>query len=134
MSEIGTDLGRRSDPRLRRYLLAVVGREKVSREQEYDLVLRVQNGDRVALDQLIDANLSFVVKVARRFRHRGLSDRDLFAEGMIGLIMAARRIVVSPDSRFIAVAVWWVQRAIQTAIAEEVSATDSTRPFGGDWG
>jgi RNA polymerase primary sigma factor len=95
--------------------------------------LRVQNGDRAALDQLIDTNLSFVVKVARRFRHRGLSDGDLIAEGTIGLIMAARRVVMVPESRFIAVAVWWIQRTIQTAVAEEVHATVDTPPFTGDW-
>jgi RNA polymerase primary sigma factor len=133
MRASGTDLGRRTDPRLRRYLHAVVGREKVSSEQEYELVLRVQGGDRVALDQLIDANLFFVVKVARRFRHRGLSDGDLIAEGTIGLIMAARRVVLVPGSRFIAVAVWWIQRAIQAAVAEEIHATDYTPPFTGDW-
>jgi RNA polymerase primary sigma factor len=133
MSERGTDLGRRTDPHLRRYLHAVVGRETVPHDQEHDLVLRVQAGDRAALDQLIDANLSFVVKVAKRCRHRGLSDRDLIAEGTLGLIMAARRVVLAPGSRFISVGVWWIHRAIQTAIAEQVGTESSTPPFSGDW-
>ena len=131
MSESRTDLDGRPDPHLSRYLHAVVGRAQVAPpEREYDLVLRIQDGDRAALDQLIDANLPFVVKVAGRFRNRGLSDRDLIAEGTLGLIMAARRIVMLPDSRFIAVAVWWIHRAIQKAVAEEVRATAFMRPCG----
>ena len=131
MSESRTDLGDRPDPHLGRYLHAVVGRAQVvPPEREYDLVLRIQNGDRVALDQLIDANLSYVAKVAGRFRNRGLSNRDLIAEGTLGLIMAARRIVMLPDSRFIAVAVWWIHRAIQKAVAEQVRATAFMRPCG----
>jgi len=131
MSESGTDLGSRPDPHLRRYLHAVAGRARVAPpEREHDLVLRIQNGDRVALDQLIDGNLSFVVKVAGKFRHRGLSDRDLIAEGTLGLIMAARRTVMLPDTCFIAGAVWWIHRAIQTAIAEQVRPTVFMRPRG----
>lgn len=95
-----------------------------------DLVRRVQAGDRLALDQLIDANLPVVVKIAGRFRHRGLSDRDLIAEGTMGLIRAARHLVMLPGSRFIEVAAWWIQRAIQTAIIEQASAPDFPRPCG----
>jgi RNA polymerase primary sigma factor len=131
MSGSRTDLDDRPDPHLGRYLHAVVGRAQVAPpEREYDLVLRIQDGDRTALDQLIDTHLSFVVKVAGRFRNRGLSDRDLIAEGTLGLIMAARRIVMSPDARFIAMAVWWIHRAIQTAVAEEVRAPAFMRPCG----
>ncbi len=99
-------------------------------ESEGDLLRRVQAGDRVALDQLIDDNLAVVVKIAGRFRHRGLSDRDLIAEGTLGLIRAARHIVMLPELRFIEVAVWWIQRAIQTAIIEQVSPTEFLRPCG----
>jgi DNA-directed RNA polymerase sigma subunit (sigma70/sigma32) len=133
MSETGTHLCRRTDPYLRHCLHAVVGRVKVSHDQEHDLVLRVQAGDRAALDQLIDANLSFDIRVSRRSRHRGLSDRDLIAEGTLGLIMAARRVVPAPGSRFIAVGVRWIHRAIQAAITEQVRTTAFTQPFSGDW-
>ena len=131
MSESETNLGDCPDPCLGCYLHGVVGHgQAMPRERDYDLVLRIQNGDRVALDQLIEANLPFVVKVAGRFRHRGLSDRDLIAEGTLGLIMAAKRIVMLPDARFIAVAIWWVHRAIQMAITEQIPTSDFMRPRG----
>jgi RNA polymerase primary sigma factor len=88
-------------------------------EEERELVQRVQQGSRDATDELILANLRFVVSVARRYRGRGLSYLELINEGNIGLLKAAKRYNVCMQVKFISYAVWWIRQSIQKALFEQ---------------
>jgi len=88
-------------------------------EQERTLVKRVQRNERGAFNELINANLRFVVSVARRYRGRGLSYMDLINEGNLGLLKAATRFNLENKVKFISYAVWWIRQSIQKSLFEQ---------------
>lgn len=88
-------------------------------EQERELVKRVQRKEQGAYNALINANLRFVVSVARRYRGRGLSYMDLINEGNLGLLKAATRFNLENKVKFISYAVWWIRQSIQKSFFEQ---------------
>ena len=91
----------------------------LTEEQERDLVFRVQQNEENAVNELITANLRFVVSVARRYRGRGLSYLELINEGNVGLLKAAKRFDMGMNVKFISYAVWWIRQSIQKALFEQ---------------
>ena len=85
-------------------------------EQELALAVRARAGDRSARDQLVNANLRFVVKVAKRYRGMRLSITDLISEGNIGLLEAVDRFDPDRGNRFLTYAVWRIRQVIHKAI------------------
>ena len=92
---------------------------QLSREEEQAFAARAAQGDRKARQHLIQANLRFVILVAKRYRSRGVPLEDLVDEGNIGLIRAAERFDPERGIRFISYAVWWIRQAILKAIHED---------------
>lgn len=88
-------------------------------EEEINLTRRVKEGDEMALQILVRTNLRFVVSVAKKYQHRGLSLGDLINEGNLGLIRAGQRFDHTKGFKFISFAVWWIRQAIMLAIAEQ---------------
>jgi len=93
--------------------------EPLSRQQEIDLVKRARRGDDQAADDLVTANLRFVVTVAKRYTSYGMPFVELIAEGNSGLLEAASRFDESRGFKFITYAVWWIRQAILKALAEQ---------------
>ena len=88
----------------------------LSRKREAELGRRIKCGDEKALNELVNANLRFVVSVAKKYRSSGVPFHDLIAEGNIGLMKAAKRFDGSKGTKFISYAVWWVRSAIKECI------------------
>lgn len=91
----------------------------LTRDQEEDLALKAKNGDEVAKQKLVQANLRFVVAVAKKYRHQGIPLSDLINEGNIGLLTAIDKFDVTLGYHFISYAVWWIKQSILKAICEK---------------
>lgn len=98
------------------YLKDINAIPMVSPEEETELAARIQSGDEVALARLVEANLRFVVSVAKTYQNQGLDLCDLINEGNIGLIKAASRFDPTRGFKFISYAVWWVRQQILQSI------------------
>lgn len=90
----------------------------LSRKKEKELAERIKNGDEDALNELVNANLKFVVNIAKMYRKSGVPFSDLISEGNIGLIKAAKKFDGERNIKFISYAVWWVKNSIQECINE----------------
>lgn len=101
------------------YLKEIRNIPVLEREQERELAVRIQAGDKQALNQLVRSNLKYVVSVANKYRGCGLSLEDLINEGNIGLIQAAKRFDPEKGVKFITYGVWWIRQAIMHALAEQ---------------
>lgn len=91
----------------------------LSYEEEYELALKAKAGDKRARERIINANLRFVVSVAKKFKGQGLPLSDLINEGNIGLITAIDKFEPEKGYHFISYAVWWIRQSIMKAISEK---------------
>jgi len=91
----------------------------LTREQENHWATLAEQGDETAKKNLVQANLRFVVNVAKKYQNQGLPLSDLISEGNIGLMNAIERFDVSKGYHFISYAVWWIRQAILKAICEK---------------
>ena len=103
---------------LRLYFDDIVDSKPLSREEEVALAERIQEGDLQARDELVQANLRFVIDVAKNYQNRGLSFADLISAGNLGLMTAAERFDGARGFKFISYAVWWIRQSILQSIAE----------------
>jgi len=117
--KITKQITNRETQSLDKYLSEIARIDLITADQEVQLAKRIKEGDRVALEKLVNANLRFVVSVAKQYQNHGLTLSDLINEGNLGLIKAATRFDETRGFKFISYAVWWIRQSILQALAEQ---------------
>ena len=103
---------------LHRYLEDVAASQPLTAAEEVTLATRIKKGDLKARAKLVEANLRFVITVAREYQNQGVPLVDLISAGNIGLITAAERFDETKGFKFISYAVWWIRQSILQTLAE----------------
>ena len=101
-----------------KYLKDINPKPMITPEREVELSNRIKNGSLRAKNELVEANLRFVVSVAKQYVGRGLDISDLVSEGNIGLIKAAEKFDATKGVKFISYAVWWIRQSILQSLAD----------------
>ena len=117
--KINKSITNRENASLDKYLTDIGREDLITAEEEVKLAQRIKEGDEIALNKLVKANLRFVVSVSKQYQNQGLSLPDLINEGNVGLIKAARRFDETRGFKFISYAVWWIRQSILQALAEQ---------------
>ena len=104
---------------LRLYLRSIGRVDLLTADQEVSLARRIERGDMLAKQQMIEANLRLVVSIAKGYLGRGLSFLDLIQEGSLGLIRAVEKFDYRRGYKFSTYATWWIRQAVTRAIADK---------------
>lgn len=114
--KIGISFTNRDDLSIRLYFKDINKFKPLTPEEETELFIRIENGDRDAFIKIIKHNLRFVITVAKQYQGQGLPLVDLINEGNIGLCTAVSKFDYTRGFKFISYAVWWIRQSIIQAI------------------
>lgn len=114
--KIGISFTNRDDLSIRLYFKDINKFKPLTPEEETELFIRIENGDRDAFVKIIKHNLRFVITVAKQYQGQGLPLVDLINEGNIGLCTAVSKFDYTRGFKFISYAVWWIRQSIIQAI------------------
>ena len=101
------------------YFQDISDAEPLSAEREAELAREIRAGNERARNDLVAANLRFVVRVATEYQNCGLPLEDMISAGNMGLIQAAERFDETRGFKFITYAHWWIRQGIYNAITQE---------------
>jgi RNA polymerase primary sigma factor len=104
---------------LRLYLRSIGRVDLLTAEQEVLLARRIERGDMLAKQHMIEANLRLVVSIAKSYLGRGLTFLDPIQEGSMGLIRAVEKFDYRRGYKFSTYATWWIRQAVTRAIADK---------------
>lgn len=105
------------DP-VRMYLKEIGTVALLTAEEELELAKRKTEGDSVAKEKLIEANLRLVVSIAKRYTGRGMSFLDLVQEGNLGLIKGVEKFDYTKGYKLSTYATWWIRQSVTRALAD----------------
>jgi RNA polymerase primary sigma factor len=106
-----------SDTGLTRYLQEIGRIPLLTAEEEIELAGKIKNGDAVARERMIKANLRLVVTIAHEYANLGVPLLDLISEGNIGLTKAVERFEPKKGAKLSTYAMWWIKQRIKRALA-----------------
>ena len=107
------------DTAIKLYLREIGQVKLLTPQEEIELAARIKKGDRKAREQMINANLRLVVKIAHDYEGLGLPLLDLINEGNIGLMKAVERFDPAKGGKLSTYAAWWIKQSIKRALANQ---------------
>lgn len=108
-----------TDENITKYFKDIKQSTFLTSEREVELAEQIQNGNQLAINELVTANLKFVITIAKEYQGQGIPLIDLISEGNSGLVKAATRFDPTRGFRFISYAVWWVRQAILQSLNDD---------------
>lgn len=117
--EIAVPKGTNIDDPVRMYLKEIGKIALLKPHEEVEYAKRMTEGDELAKQKLVEANLRLVVSIAKRYVGRGMLFLDLIQEGNLGLIKAVEKFDYTKGYKFSTYATWWIRQAITRAIADQ---------------
>ncbi len=117
-------LRERRSKTVRAYLLEYTAKHAVSENDTLGLASAAQSGDLSSLNTLVNAHLSLVKTVARKYQNQGLSFQELCYTGNIGLIKACNRFDESKGVSFRTYAIWWIRQSVSKALQEHLRISE----------
>ncbi len=117
--KISQSITPRESQNISRYFANISSTHPLDPDQEADLAMRIRRGDLKARNELVTANLRFVVSVAKQYQNLGVPLEDLISEGNIGLVKAAERFDPTKGFKFATFAVWWIRQAIMLFLVDK---------------
>lgn len=108
-----------SDAGFKQYLSEIGKTPLLTPQQEVELAAKIKRGNKQARATMIQANLRFVVKIARDYSNLGLPLMDLISEGNIGLMKAVERFDPAKGGKLSTYAAWWIKQSIKRALANQ---------------
>ncbi|QDS90315.1 RNA polymerase sigma factor RpoS [Rosistilla ulvae] len=101
---------------LETYLREINETALLSAEEEQQLAGGIAQGDVMARDRMVRANLRLVVNIARGYTGKGLGLQDLIEEGNLGLLRAVEGFDPAVGTRFSTYASYWIKQSIKRAL------------------
>ena len=118
LDNVGVLEGVGTEDPVRMYLKEIGTVPLLTAEEELELAKRKSEGDPVAKDKLIEANLRLVVSIAKRYTGRGMSFLDLVQEGNLGLIKGVEKFDYEKGYKLSTYATWWIRQSVTRALAD----------------
>ncbi|MBR2848168.1 MAG: RNA polymerase sigma factor RpoD [Clostridia bacterium] len=119
MEKVLAQEGLAIDDPVRMYLKEIGKVPLLDADRELLLAQRMSDGDEVAKQQLVEANLRLVVSIAKRYVGKGMFFLDLIQEGNLGLMKAVEKFDYTKGYKFSTYATWWIRQAVTRAIADQ---------------
>lgn len=123
MPDTKTKPSRSSEPRTRAaqspletYLREINETALLNAKEEQELARAIEQGDVMARDRMVRANLRLVVNIARGYTGKGLGLQDLIEEGNLGLLRAVEGFDPTVGTRFSTYASYWIKQSIKRAL------------------
>jgi RNA polymerase primary sigma factor len=117
MGKIATEM--QNDYGFKLFIKKVKKTPLLTQEEELELARRIANGDKAAIQRLIEANLRLVIKIGQKYLSYGISLMDIIQEGNVGLMYAAEKFDISRNARFSTYASMWIKQAIARFVASK---------------
>ena len=117
--QIGQRVTPRNNKTIDNYLRDIAHFPLLTLAEEGYLPQRIKEGDKEALNRMVEGNLRFVVSVAKNYQNMGLDLSDLISVGNLGLMTAAHRFDPTMGFKFCSYAVWWIRQSILQALSKE---------------
>lgn len=106
------------------YLKSIGNYPRLTKEEEFELAKRIEQGDREAFNRLVECNLKLVVHIAKKYvYYDDLELLDVVQNGNRGLMRAAEKFDYRRGFRFSTYAAYWIKQSIVRLSLKQTGGT-----------